>query len=160
MAEERLYVRIRAPNAETGSWRFSNASSLSYEIIVRCPKCEHGCIMKPWNTYDATDTPPRLHCRSCGHYHVFRNDREEDKELYQKLTAKINLYYQTLFEGKLLFARNRDHLDKYIDFIGSANPQVPMGHHGIIEALPQWVLSADTKKMMKALQKMWDLPPV
>jgi hypothetical protein len=90
MAEERLYTRTRGPDAEVGSWRSTNnGGALSYETIIRCPKCQHGCIMKPWNMHAADDVPPRLHCRGCGYYHVFRYDRQDYKELYSTLTCVV-----------------------------------------------------------------------
>eukprot|EP01122_Echinamoeba_exundans_P003392 TRINITY_DN13500_c0_g1_i1.p1 TRINITY_DN13500_c0_g1~~TRINITY_DN13500_c0_g1_i1.p1 ORF type:complete len:169 (-),score=33.19 TRINITY_DN13500_c0_g1_i1:157-663(-) len=159
--EQTYYVPVRPAGAQPGEWRYGGAGNVNMtQQIVKCPKCEHAVIVPYyWDPRWAT-APVNLHCKGCGWHKTLQATRDQDEVAeINKIIGTQNLYYSTLFEGNLLWARNRDIIMLYIDFIGGTHAAQPgNGSSNPLAHLPSWVLSADKKKMIRALEKLLELP--
>jgi hypothetical protein len=68
------------------------------------------------------------------------------------------MYYQSLFEGQLLWCSNKDYILYLIDYLGSKNRTRPYnGLYSFLTRLPNWIVTADKTKIVKALQKLYKI---
>jgi hypothetical protein len=66
-----------------------------------------------------------------------------------------------LFEGNRLFARNRDLILVYIDFIGGTHATQPGNTSSSpLANTPAWMLSANKVKIIRALEKLLEKPKI
>lgn len=72
--------------------------------------------------------------------------------------AHENYYYQTLFEGELLWVKNKDYINLLIDFLGAKHRIRPYnGLYNFLTRLPGWIVKADKEKIVRALQKLLEM---
>lgn len=63
-------------------------------------------------------------------------------------------FYSSLFEGEVLWVKNKDLANYLIDFLGAKHRKRPYnGLYHFLTRLPGWMLKADKEKIVKALQK-------